>query len=108
MTGGSASAMSINPDNVKELSLNEKGQYLKDIISAIFNYNSSGGGEGLGYVYFNVFSSEQLLDVAEHPEKYPYPVIVRIHGQYGDARKLSPDILKNDIIPRLDSGSVSF
>jgi len=108
MTGGSASAMSINPDNVKELSLNEKSQYLKDIISAIFNYNSSGGGEGLGYVYFNVFSSEQLLDVAEHPEKYPYPVIVRIHGQYGDARKLSPDILKNDIIPRLDSGSVSF
>ena len=55
-----------------------------------------------------VFSSEKLLDVAEHPEKYPYPVIVRIHGQYGDARKLSPDILKKDIIPRLDPGSVSF
>lgn len=108
MTGGSASAMSINPDNVKGLSLEEKGQYLKDIISAIFNYNPAGGGKGLGYVYFNVFSSEQLLDVAEHPEKYPYPVIVRIHGQYGDARKLSPDILKNDIIPRLDPESVSF
>jgi len=108
MTGGSAVAMSINPKSVKGLSLKEKAQYLKDIISAVFSYNSKAEGKGLGYVYFNVFSSERLLDVAEHPEKYPYPVIVRIHGQYGDARKLSPDILKNDIIPRLDPGSVSF
>jgi len=108
MTGGSAVAMSINPDNIKGMNLKLKAQYLKDIISAIFNYSAEGKGEGLGYVYFNVFSSEQLLDVAEHPEKYPYPVIVRIHGQYGDARKLSPDILKKDIIPRLDPGSVSF
>jgi formate C-acetyltransferase len=81
---------------------------LKDIIGAIFDYSLEGKGQGLGYVYFNVFSSKQLLDVAEHPEKYPYPVIVRIHGQYVDARKLSPDILKKDIIPRLDAGSVSF
>jgi len=108
MVGGSAAAMSINPDNIKGMNLKQKAQYLKDIISAIFNYSAEGKGHGLGYVYFNVFSSEQLLDVAEHPEKYPYPVIVRIHGQYGDARKLSPDILKKDIIPRLDSGSVSF
>jgi formate C-acetyltransferase len=108
MTGGSAVAMSINPDNIKGMNLKQKAQYLKDIISAIFNYSAEDKGQGLGYVYFNVFSSEQLLDVAEHPEKYPYPVIVRIHGQYGDARKLSPDILKKDIIPRLDPGSVSF
>jgi len=108
MTGGSAVAMSISPESVKGLTLKEKAQYLKDIISAVFSYNSKAEGNGLGYVYFNVFSSEQLLDVAEHPEKYPYPVIVRIHGQYGDARKLSPDILKKDIIPRLDPGSVSF
>lgn len=78
------------------------------LASAILDYSLEGKGQGLGYVYFNVFSSKQLLDVAEHPEKYPYPVIVRIHGQYGDARKLSPDILKKDIIPRLDPGSVSF
>jgi len=108
MAGGSAVAMSINPNNIKGMNLKQKAQYLKDIIRAIFNYSAEGKGQGLGYVYFNVFSSEQLLDVAEHPEKYPYPVIVRIHGQYGDARKLSPDILKKDIIPRLDSGSVSF
>ncbi len=108
MTGGSAVAMSVNPDNIRVMNLKQKAQYLKDIISAIFNYSAEGKGQGLGYVYFNVFSSEQLLGVAEHPEKYPYPVIVRIHGQYGDARKLSPDILKKDIIPRLDSGSVSF
>jgi formate C-acetyltransferase len=108
ITGGSAAAMSISPKSVKGMSLKEKSQYLKNIISAVFNYNPIGEKKGLGYVYFNVFSSEQLLDVAEHPEKYPYPVIVRIHGQYGDARKLSPDILKNDIIPRLDPGSVSF
>ena len=108
ITGGSAVAMSISPQSVKVLSLKEKAQYLKDIISAVFSYNSVAEGKGLGYVYFNVFSYEQLLDVAEHPEKYPYPVIVRIHGQYGDARKLSPDILKNDIIPRLDPESVSF
>ena len=108
MTGGSAVAMSINPNNIKGMNLKQKAQYLKDIISAVFNYSLEGKGQGLGYVYFNVFSSEQLLDVAEHPEKYPYSVIVRIHGQYGDARKLSPDILKKDIIPRLDSGSVSF
>jgi len=108
ITGGSAVAMSISPQSVKGLNLKEKAQYLKDIISAVFSYNSVAEGKGLGYVYFNVFSYEQLLDVAEHPEKYPYPVIVRIHGQYGDARKLSPDILKNDIIPRLDPESVSF
>ena len=108
MTGGSAVAMSINPNNIKGMNLKQKAQYLKDIISAVFNYSLEGKGQGLGYVYFNVFSSEQLLDVAEHPEKYPYSVIVRIHGQYGDARKLSPDILKKDIIPRLDPGSVSF
>lgn len=108
ITGGSAVAMSINPQGIKGLNLKEKAQYLKDIISAIFGYSPSVEGKGLGYVYFNVFSFEQLLDVAEHPEKYPYPVIVRIHGQYGDARKLSPDILKKDIIPRLDPGSVSF
>ena len=108
ITGGSAAAMSINPNNIKGMNLKQKAQYLKDIISAIFNYSAEGKGQGLGYVYFNVFSSKQLLDVAEHPEKYPYPVIVRIHGQYGDARKLSPDILKKDIIPRLDPGSVSF
>jgi formate C-acetyltransferase len=108
MTGGSAVAMSINPEGVKGMNLEQKAQYLKDIIGAIFDYSLEGKGQGLGYVYFNVFSSKQLLDVAEHPEKYPYPVIVRIHGQYGDARKLSPDILKKDIIPRLDPGSVSF
>jgi formate C-acetyltransferase len=101
-------AMSINPEGVKGMNLEQKAQYLKDIIGAIFDYSLEGKGQGLGYVYFNVFSSKQLLDVAEHPEKYPYPVIVRIHGQYGDARKLSPDILKKDIIPRLDPGSVSF
>jgi len=108
ITGGSAVAMSINPQGIKGLNLKEKAQYLKDIISAIFGYSPAVEGKGLGYVYFNVFSFEQLLDVAEHPEKYPYPVIVRIHGQYGDARKLSSDILKKDIIPRLDPGSVSF
>ncbi|MCG2821626.1 MAG: hypothetical protein L6371_07090, partial [Candidatus Atribacteria bacterium] len=108
ITGGSAVAMSISPDNIKGMNLKQKAQYLKDIISAIFNYYTEVEGQGLGYVYFNVFSAEQLLDVAEHPEKYPYPVIVRIHGQYGDVRKLSPDILKKDIIPRLDPGSVSF
>ncbi|MEA2087494.1 MAG: pyruvate formate lyase family protein [Candidatus Caldatribacteriota bacterium] len=108
MTGGSAVAMSINPENIKGMNLKQKALYLRDIISAIFNYSTEGKGQGLGYVYFNVFSFAQLLDVAEHPEKYPYPVIVRIHGQYGDARKLSPDILKKDIIPRLDPGSVSF
>src|SRR4030042_9629 len=108
ITGGSAAAMSINPEGVKGMNLEQKAQYLKDIIGAIFDYSLEGKGQGLGYVYFNVFSSKQLLDVAEHPEKYPYPVIVRIHGQYGDARKLSPDILKKDIIPRLDPGSVSF
>ncbi len=108
MTSGSAVAMSINPEGVKGMNLEQKAQYLKDIIGAIFDYSLEGKGQGLGYVYFNVFSSKQLLDVAEHPEKYPYPVIVRIHGQYGDARKLSPDILKKDIIPRLDPGSVSF
>jgi formate C-acetyltransferase len=108
ITGGSAAAMSINPQGIKGLNLKEKAQYLKDIISAIFDYSPAVEGKGLGYVYFNVFSFEQLLDVAEHPEKYSYPVIVRIHGQYGDARKLSPDILKKDIIPRLDPGSVSF
>jgi formate C-acetyltransferase len=108
MTGGSAAAMSINPQGIKGLNLKEKAQYLKDIISAIFGYSPAVEGKSLGYVYFNFFSFEQLLDVAEHPEKYPYPVIVRIHGQYGDARKLSPDILKKDIIPRLDPGSVSF
>jgi formate C-acetyltransferase len=108
MTGGSAVAMSINPEGVKGMNLEQKAQYLKDIIRAIFDYSLEGTGQGLGYVYFNVFSSKQLLDVAEHPEKYPYPVIVRIHGQYVDARKLSPDILKKDIIPRLDPGSVSF
>jgi pyruvate-formate lyase len=82
MTGGSAVAMSVNTDNIKGINLKQKSQYLKDIISAIFNYSAEGKGQGLGYVYFSVFSSEQLLDVAEHPEKYPYPVIVRIHGQY--------------------------
>lgn len=81
ITGGSAAAMSINPDSIKGMNLKQKTQYLKDIISAIFNYSTEGKEQGLGYVYFNVFSSEQLLDVAEHPEKYLYPVIVRIHGQ---------------------------
>jgi formate C-acetyltransferase len=108
MTNGSAAAMSINPKAVKGMNLKQRAQYLKDIIGTVFNYSPEGRGRGLGYVYFNVFSPEQLLDVAEHPEKYPYPVIVRIHGQYGDARKLSPDILKKDIIPRLDPESVSF
>jgi len=108
MTNGSAVAMSINPKAVKGMNLKQKAQYLKDIIGTVFNYSLEGRGRGLGYAYFNVFSPEQLLDVAEHPEKYPYPVIVRIHGQYGDARKLSPDVLKKDIIPRLDPESVSF
>ena len=108
MVGGSAVAMSITPRSVAGMSLDEKAQYLKDVVSAVFGYSPEAEGAGLGYVYFNVFSPEDLLDVAEHPEKYPNPVIVRIHGQYGDARNLSPDILKNDIIPRLDPGSTSF
>ena len=108
MRGGSAAAMSINPRSVEGMSFDERAQYLKDITSAVFGYSEDAGGRGLGYVYFNVFSPEDLIDVAEHPEKYPNPVIVRIHGQYGDARNLSPDVLKNDIIPRLDPGSTSF
>jgi len=90
------------------MTLDEKAQYLRDIVRAVFGYAKDAEGRGLGYVYFNVFSPEDLLDVAEHPETYPHPVIVRIHGQYGDARNLSPDVLKNDIIPRLDPGSTSF
>jgi len=48
------------------------------------------------------------MDVVNNPDKYPDPVIVRIHGQYGDARHLSPDIISGDIIPRLDPMSTSF
>jgi len=49
-----------------------------------------------------------LLDVAKHPKRYSNPVILRIHGQYVDARYLSPDILLNDVIPKLDPMSTSF
>jgi len=60
ITGGSAVAMSISPKSVKGLSLKEKAQYLKDIISAVFSYNSKAEGNGLGYVYFNVFIIPRL------------------------------------------------
>lgn len=106
MTGGSASGMSVNPEPLKNKSLDERADYLRKIIFALFGYNN--GGHGMMYVYFNVFSTDSLRDVLEHPEKYPNPVLVRIHGQYGDARHLSPDILRDDIIPRLDPMSTSF
>jgi choline trimethylamine-lyase len=107
MSGGCAAGLSINPDTVKKMTLAEKARHLKTIISAAFGYNAP-GSPAMMYAYFNVFSPEKLLDVLEHPEKYPEPVLVRIHGQYGDARHLSPDILKGDIIPRLDPLSTSF
>lgn len=107
MSGGSAAALSINPDAVRNRTPDEKAKHLKNIISAVFGYNEP-GSPGMMYAYFNVFSPEKLFDVMEHPEKYPEPVLVRIHGQYGDARHLSPDILKGDVIPRLDPMSTSF
>jgi len=75
----------------------------------VFDYNQDRGGlTGLMYVYFNVFSPIKLRHVMEHPEEYPNPVMVRIHGQYGDARHLSPDVLCGDVIPRLDPLSTAF
>lgn len=109
MTGGSASSMSINPDAQQGKTVEQKAAYLRDVMNFIFDYNNgNNGAAGLGYVYFNVYSPENLRHVMEHPEEYPNPVIVRIHGQYGDARHLSPDILGGDIIPRLDPLSTSF
>ncbi|MFA6449384.1 MAG: pyruvate formate lyase family protein [bacterium] len=107
MSGGSAVALSINPDPLQSKSLDEKAKYLKDVISAVFGYNSP-DGPTLMYAYFNVFSPEKLLDVLKNPENYPEPVLVRIHGQYGDARHLSADIISGDVIPRLDPMSTSF
>lgn len=109
MRGGSASAMSVNPERLAGKTTDEKAKYLKEIMSFIFDYNRGRNGEsGLMYVYFNVYSPHQLKHVMEHPEEYPNPVIVRIHGQYGDARHLSPDVLGMDIIPKLDPLSTAF
>jgi choline trimethylamine-lyase len=107
MSGGSAVALSINPDPLQKFASTEKANYLKDVINAVFGFNSP-GGPTLMYAYFNVFSPEKLLDVMKNPDKYSEPVLVRIHGQYGDARHLSPDIIAGDIIPRLDPLSTSF
>jgi len=60
------------------------------------------------YVNFMSGLTKVLLDVAKHPKRYSNPVILRIHGQYVDARYLSPDILLNDVIPKLDPMSTSF
>ena len=109
MTGGSASGMSINPDAHENETTEQKARYLRDVMSFVFDYNQERNGQaGLQYVYFNVFSPEKLRHVMEHPGEYPNPVLVRIHGQYGDARHLSPDILGADIIPRLDPLSTTF
>ncbi len=107
MTGGSAVALSINPDPLKDKSIDDKTNYLREVIDAVFGF-ASPEGRSLMYAYFNVFSPKKLIDVMTHPEKYPEPVLVRIHGQYGDARHLSPDILTGDVIPRLDSMSTAF
>ncbi|MFH1905156.1 MAG: pyruvate formate lyase family protein [bacterium] len=107
MSGGAASSMSINPDRIRKMPISEQAQYLKKVIDVIFDFNKK-NGNGLPYVYFNVYSPKELLDVARHPERYPNPVILRIHGQYVDARHLSPDILLNDVIPKLDPMSTSF
>ncbi len=109
MTGGSASGMSINPDAHNGKSVEDRARYLREVMSFVFDYNHGRNGQlGLQYVYFNVFSQDRLRHVMEHPEEYPNPVLVRIHGQYGDARHLSPDILGGDIIPRLDPLSTAF
>jgi len=109
MTGGSASGMSINPDTQQGKSVQEKAQYLREVMSFVFDYNQGRNAQqGLQYVYFNVFSPDKLRHVMEHPQEYPNPVLVRIHGQYGDARHLSPDILNSDVIPRLDPLSTAF
>ncbi len=107
MSGGSAVALSINPDPLKDYSHEKKTQYLKEVITAVFGFNNP-AEPTLMYAYFNVFSPEKLMDVVKNPDKYPEPVMVRIHGQYGDARHLSPDIIAGDIIPRLDPMSTSF
>ena len=107
MSGGAASSMSINPDRIRKMSISEQAQYLKKVIDVIFDFNKK-NGNGIPYVYFNVYSPKELLDVAKHPKRYPNPVILRIHGQYVDARHLSPDILLNDVIPKLDPMSTSF
>ena len=107
MSGGSAIALSMNPEPLQDKSLEVKADYLKDVLSAVFGFNPP-EKPSLMYAYFNVFSPEKLFDVMEHPENYPEPVLVRIHGQYGDARHLSPDVLQGDIIPRLDPLSTSF
>ncbi len=107
MSGGSAVALSINPDPLNGKTIEEKADYLTDVISAVFGFVEP-VKPTLMYAYFNVFSADTLFDVMEHPENYPEPVLVRIHGQYGDARHLSPDILCRDIIPRLDNMSTSF
>ena len=107
MHGGSAAALSLNPDPLEGRSTEEKADYLRRVISAVFGYNEP-GARGMMYAYFNVYSVEKLRHVMEHPEEYPEPVLVRIHGQYGDARHLSPDILSMDILPRLDPLSNSF
>lgn len=106
MSGGSAVALSINPDPLDGKSAADKARHLKVIVSAVFGFNEP--APTLMYAYFNVFSAKKLFDVMEHPGNYPEPVLVRIHGQYGDARHLSPDILEKDIIPRLDPMSASF
>lgn len=109
MTGGSASGMSINPDALASRTVEHKAAYLKEIMNFVFDFNEGRGGLcGLMYVYFNVYSPEKLRHVMEHPEEYHAPVMVRIHGQYGDARHLSPDVLGKDVIPRLDPLSTSF
>ena len=107
MSGGAASSMSINPDRIRKMPISEQAQYLKKVIDVIFDFNKK-NGNGPPYVYFNVYSPKELLDVAKHPERYLNPVILRIHGQYVDARHLSPDILLNDVIPKLDPMSTSF
>jgi len=107
MSGGCAVALSINPDPLQKMPPDEKTSYLKDVIAAVFGYNTN-AEPSMMYAYFNVFSPEKLMDVVNNPDKYPDPVIVRIHGQYGDARHLSPDIISGDIIPRLDPMSTSF
>ncbi len=107
MTGGSAAALSINPDKLTQHTPGQKADYLRQIIHAIFGFNNA-GDTGMMYAYFNVYSPEALLDVVKNPQNYPDPVIVRIHGQYGDARHLSPDVIIGDVIPRLDPMSTAF
>ncbi|GAI50822.1 unnamed protein product [marine sediment metagenome] len=81
----------------------DKLDILRSIIDGVFGFSGTDGEAGF-YVYFNVTSVSVLRDVMEHPERYPEPVIYRIHGQYIDFRCLSKDI-QEDIVARLDPSS---